>query len=243
MKRVSPYAYSRGAIGTPSVLVAVAWVAIWLLWPSFDLDHHRLPGRRPGGADVAYAVATLSLHMSPLLFARATRVGFQAPHDDALDNEPADDEATLARLRFLHVRPPTLDWEGMKTDYTAGGDRPGAKWMDGYQPVWEHATRFTASDCTNRIVVDVRGALRQRAYGPGAMALSGLSLETGQTEVEAFVELDAAGIPSVVILESRSGNGKIDADVVRALERGRGKPGDAAVSGRVRMTIRSAYES
>ncbi len=53
--------------------------------------------------------------------------------------------------------------------------------------------------------------------------------------LSAWVELDAQGRPEHVFLEQPSGQTNIDADVVRALRRGRGDVGSGSAAGRARI--------
>ncbi|MBL7076313.1 MAG: hypothetical protein ISS31_02475 [Kiritimatiellae bacterium] len=234
------YQYSRGPIGVPSVLLALAWVFIWLLWPSADAEQTALGRRRESQTEVSYGVVAESLYMSPLLFARATRVGFRAPEEATGDVELLDREDKSRRLRFLHVAPSAPDFNGMKRH---ASDAVPVKQVDAYRPVWKDSANFEASGSTNRIMVDVRGALRERGYKPGSITWPEDVSELQGAEIEAFVGVDAEGMAEGVFLERASGHATLDANVVRALERGTASAGTAPVSGRVTVTIRRMNES
>ncbi|MDP6491315.1 MAG: hypothetical protein QGH42_11440 [Kiritimatiellia bacterium] len=232
------YQYSRGPIGVPTVVLAAAWVVIWGLWPSFEVKSGAPGRRRPSRTEVSYGVAQESLYMSPVLFARATRVGFRAPEETTEDTELLKHEGKSRRLRFLHVAPTEPDFEGMRQ---ASLLEEASKQVDAYHPLWKDSASFAAAGERDRIVVDVRGQLRARAYRPAESEWP-KEVPAQDVEIDAFVGIDATGVSEGVFLEKGSGNGVLDAGVVRALERGRGDPGSAPVSGRVKVTIRSMDE-
>ena len=104
------YQYSRGPIGFPSVLLAVAWGAIWLLWPSLKPDATAARRSSVSGLEVSVGAAQESLYMSPILFARSTRVGFRAPEGDSEELALDRVEREQLRTRFLHIRPLSRIW-------------------------------------------------------------------------------------------------------------------------------------
>ncbi len=239
MAEKETYQYNRGAIGVPSVLLALVWIMIWSLWPSFDVSGGGKSQRRPSRTKVSYGVVDESLYMSPLLFARATRVGFRAPEETSRNTDPMEHERA-PNLRFLHVAPPEPDFGGMRKDAFDVGP---VKQVDGYRPVWKDTEDFAATGNTKRVVVDVRGPLKARGYQSGPMNGPESGAELRGLEIEAFVGIDAAGMTEGVFLEKPSGDKVLDANVIRSLERGKASPGTGPVSGRVRVTIRRGDDS
>jgi len=231
------YRYSRGPIGAPSLLLATAWVAIWMLWPSFDADSEALGSRRERATRVSYGVVRESLYMSPILFARSTRVGFRAPEASRDDELALDAARPGPRMRLLHVPPPPPDFESMRMDHVDAASE--AKRVDGYRLVWKDEADFEAVESTNAVVVEVRGALKARAFEPAALDWPDGFVIQGPLQVEAFVNVMADGRAEDAFVERGSGDAVVDATVVRALERGRAEPADSAVFGRVRLTVRS----
>ncbi|MBT3295921.1 MAG: energy transducer TonB [Verrucomicrobia bacterium] len=237
MSEKRTYQYSRGPIGVPSVLLATAWVAIWMLWPSLDADSEALGERRERATRVSYGVVRESLYMSPLLFARSTRVGFRPPEASRDDEVALDAARPGPRTRVLHVPPPQPDFESMRMDHVDAASE--AKRVDGYRLVWKDETRFAVAESTNAVVVEVRGALKARAFDPAALDWPDGFVVQGPLQVDAFVNVSADGRAEDAFVERGSGDVSVDAAVVRALERGRAQPADGAVFGRVRFTIRS----
>lgn len=237
MSAKQTYQYSRGPIGVPSVLVATAWVAIWMLWPSFDAAPDALGARRERATRVSYGVVRESLYMSPILFARSTRVGFRAPETSRDDELALDAARPGPRMRFLHVPPPRPDFESMRMDHVDSASE--AKRVDGYRLVWKDEIGFAAVEFTNAVVVEVYGALKSRAFEPAALDWPDGFAVQGPLQVEAFVNVAADGRAEDAFVERGSGDAGVDATVVRALERGRAQPAGAAAFGRVRFTIRS----
>ncbi len=232
------YRYSRGPIGIPTVMLAVVWVMIWALWPSSNVSSGTLGRRRPSRTEVFYGHAQESLYMSPVLFARATRVGFRAPEEATEESGLFERDGEFRRLRFLHVAPAEPDFDGMRQRPLLEGS---SKQVDAYRPLWKDSAHFAAGGEAERIVVNVRGQLRERAYRPGKIELP-TALPAQDVQISAFVEIGPSGVSEGVFLEKGSGNGALDAGVVRALERGRAEAGNAPVSGRVSVTIRSMHE-
>jgi len=189
---------------------------------------------------VSYGVVGDSLYMSPLLFARATRVGFQAPEEATGDTEVIDRESRFRRLRFLHVAAPAPDFSGLRQETADTGP---LKQVDGYRPVWKDSADFAASETTNAVMVNVRGPLHERGYQPGPIAWPESVADLGGVEIEAFVGVDTEGVTESVFLEKASGNGVLDANVVRALELGKAAAGRKPASGRVTVTMRRTNES
>jgi hypothetical protein len=147
-------------------------------------------------------------------------------------------EGKSCRLRFLHVAPAAPDFEGMRQTPLL---EQTSKLVDAYRPLWKDSASFATAGEVDRVVVDVRGQLRARGYHPADSEWP-KEVPAQDVEISAFVGIDAAGVSEGVFLEKGSGNGVLDAGVIRALERGRGEPGSAPVSGRVRVTIRSMDE-
>jgi len=174
--------------------------------------------------------------MSPLLFARATRVGFRAPEEASRDTELLARERRSRSLRFLHVDPPAPDYTALRQ--VARRAEP-VKQVDGYRPVWKDSTDFAVSMVTNIVSVDVRGPLRERAYQPGTMVWPDAVADMNTVEIEAFVAINAEGVTESAFLEKGSGNAELDASMVRALERGTAAPGQAPASGRVTVMRRT----
>ncbi len=232
------YQYSRGPIGLPSVLLALGWVAIWSLWPSAESSEGHTQRKR-GRTEVSYGVVEESLYMSPLLFARSTRVGFLAPEEASADAELLDREPRSRNVRFLHVAPPVPDFGGLRRRVD---DAVPLKQVDGYRPVWKDSAVFASVVSTNAVTVDVRGPLQGRGYQPGEITWPEGVAELPQLEVEVFVAIDAEGKVESVFLEEGSGSPVVDANVVRAMERGRAAADVSPVSGRVTVTMRRVDE-
>ena len=232
------YQYSRVPIGIPSVLLAVAWGAIWLLWPSLSPDADGARRGRVQGATVSYGEVQESLYMSPSLFARSTRIGFRAPEGQSEELAVDGIERERPRTRFLHVRPPEPDYAGMRVDLSSAATP--TKRVDGYRPVWKDESTFSREQTTNAVVVEVRGALKVRRYQPAELAAPEEMAGARERQVTAVVAVGRDGTPGDVFVESGSGELSVDAAVVRALERGAALPADGPASGRVIVTIRRA---
>lgn len=224
-------------MGVPSIVIVIGGVALWGLWSTVRVAPHALGARVAGRTAVAYGTVEESLYMSPLLFARATRVGFQPPSVRERAAVPPDRKDARRRLRFLHVSASPPDFERMRN--VAAFDEAPRNRVDAYRPVWEDSVRFAAGrGSTNRVRVEVRGPLDERAYQPGPIAGDGFAAAR-KGEGQALVTVDGDGRVETVFLEQASGNVALDADLVRALKRGKASPGVTSVCGRVSVTVRS----
>ncbi len=233
------YQYSRGPIGLPSVLLAMGWIVIWLLWPSLVPGTGAQVPRRVSGVEVSYGVVEESLYMSPLLFARATRVGFRAPEEASSDADLLDLEPRSRTLRYLHVAPPAPDYGALRRQTPEG---VAVKQVDGYRPLWKDSADFETAAGTNAVTVELSAPLRERGYRPGGITWPEGAVELQRLEIRAFVAVDADGMTEGVFLEQGSGHARVDADVVRALEKGKAAPGAGSASGRVSVTMRRGNE-
>ena len=118
-------------------------------------------------------------------------------------------------------------------------DANTVKRVDGYRPVWKDESDFPARASTNAVVVEVRGALKTRAFVPAKIELPDGVVLRGATQIDAFVTVAASGVAQDAFVERGSGDAALDGAVVRALEGGRAQPGDGDIFGRVSYTVRN----
>ena len=134
-KRSHKYRYNRGIIGLPSVLVALSWPAIWLVWTS--LAGPRAVGWVPSGTRTVFSQpgAESAAEMDPRDIIRLQRGADQidAPSSAAIDHyvpEPKYLERLAGRSR------PKAD-----VPY-ASSLRSPAEMDAGYRPDWLKAPVF-----------------------------------------------------------------------------------------------------
>ena len=221
--------YVRGIVGYPSVLLVVAWVGLWFLWPRVP-PALNLPGRVPRPRVVYHAAAgaAASLYVSPVVFALSSRVGFGMPERST--SSPDTAPARMAPSpRFLGWPEAAALYPVMPRD-VGGVLGPEER---AYHPLWP-APAALAGPATNvvEVVMQSRGALRSAGFSARLPPeLVGMSEALWVTE--AFVVLDKDGVPEHVFLEKRCQDAKINDAVVRALHRGRAPGATSPVAGRV----------
>jgi hypothetical protein len=225
-----------GAVaGWPSVLIAVSWLGLWLLWPPVTAG----PPRRREAPAVRSAYlpslpADALLYRKPDVFGLPSSVGFRIADSDA--GSPVPDvlpRYRRARARCLEmadgqvsVPPPAV----AASDPVALEDieRAPFRWptVDGFPP---------PAGTAAWLAVETDPALAQAGFAVPGLASSVSGLTDKAWEVDLSVGLDEDGSAEHVFLERRSGNTNVDHRVVRAVFGGRGRAGVPAAGS---VTIR-----
>jgi hypothetical protein len=227
--------YSRGIVDLPSVFIAVGWVGLWFLWPSFDRWAPR-PDDRPAPC-VAF-VRGLTVegkpYMRPDLMGRPMRV--EVPGEDF-------GAGMLGSLLSQPERHPRYlerdDGIGWATTNGVAASRNGVLVeLGSYRPIWRAERIFLASRTERemRLSSEVSGDLKKQGFEAPAFTEEELKRFDKPWQVVVYVDVNAAGQPAHVLLETGCEDSKINATVVRAMYRGKvSKPG-AACSGRVTLS-------
>jgi hypothetical protein len=200
--------YRAGMVSVPAVLIAAAWVGVWLLWPSPRSAARRMP--RGAGTDVAYVRLGAK---SAILF----RDGAGVPDRDVegLGVVPAGPSRPVRSLAM------GSGWgSGAMSNGVESVPERARKQMGIYRVVPEGTTVFSAvTNRAPRLTTAVSQALQARdlrlpAFPPETLAGPGRSWEM-------TVTLDVAedGTVRNVFLESGCGDDKTNGTVVRLLER------------------------
>ena len=232
MARTAHSPYSRGAICYPSVVVAAASLALWLLWPPLDRFTPRpgiLPKARVHGLAVD-AEATM-MHRNPLLFARSLvsvvrmseNGGGRAEGTDTAMDQP------VLQPKFLPMREAR----------PAGGaasvfPTPEAPAVGAVGRLYGDPRTFRAETGDEwRAVAEMSPALAACGFTVPPALIKKMQ-EFGKPCMLMFsVELGADGRPASVFLEEPSGHKDLDSALTRLLWQAEATVPGKSGSGRV----------
>lgn len=228
-------AYQPGVIGTPSVLIAVGWVSIWLLWP----------GVRPvardetvaSGSRVAYVrlgSAGGNWYTRPDVFGRPSWVGFRLP--PAAEGMP---EGAIGR-RYPAALLTRADAVAAESRSAPSVEAPSFAWGGGatrYEPRWRESHVFQRRNGIKGLLkVEPRGGLRAGSVTLRAADVEHLSGYGKPWHLVLGVEVGADGGVEHVFVEAAGEDAAITAEAVRAVHRARVE-GGAGRSGRIALSF------
>lgn len=213
--------YSRGFIDLPSVLIALAWFGLWLVWP---LAEQSAKGRTHGlgGPRVAYvrfAAGEGNLYMEPDLFGRPSRIGFRLPEqrEDVPVTVP-DHRTSLPR--FLEW-PSTLPAESTSADHELLSDR-ASRQMGSYRPYRREEHVFSQKAGRDmRTLAEVSGELKKYGFLAPVFRVESVKQSDKPWLVVVYVEVSEDGRPEHVFLETKCDDQEINDMIVKAMYKGR----------------------
>jgi len=214
------YAYSRGVLGAPSVVLAGVAAALWWLWPPVP---ERTPDRQPvPGPRVRYVrfePGGERLYLRPDLFGRRSEVSWSVP--------AADEGAEL--LPGHTWRPPRFLPREAAAPAAGTADFPEAfsheirsPDLGRYRPRIDCEQVFGQAATPTQAAVRVHWSGDLSAYEPGVPDFppAGAEPEAGTARFSASVETDEEGQVAHVFVEETSGHPVLDSLLVKALYRG-----------------------
>jgi hypothetical protein len=224
--------YLRSMAAIPPVLLAVCWLALWMVWPHGSRNAQEVrvrSGTRLSftGNEQAFNRAVVASDVA-VIPSSATRI--------------LDDKDDLAILLFKQaaVAPKYLE-------ETEGFDRALARAKEdgaavvsgaaGYRPRWDVPPAFAARSAgPMELVVEAGPALKARGFRlPEAPAETAKTVQGWQAVLQ--VECGPDGKVEHVFLEAGSGNPALDSVVVRWVGRGTLSTGTGSCGGRVAVNF------
>jgi len=230
MRRRNPF--SRGVIGVPTVLIALAWLGLWALWPAADGSVVR-DGNLPG-ARVSYrrGAENGSLYRDPTIVAFPSRIG----------GGPVDEQEGPAEARpWRPPRPPRF----LESGLVPGAAGPAAQEVPArngrarreqltYEPLWLEAPVFSQAPAGGRRVgVEASAELRDRGFEVPGLAAEGAKWAETPWQVKVTVDIGEDGRPEHVFLETPCEHKEVNAAVVLMMYRGKLKKAGSPCAGRV----------
>jgi len=212
--------YTPGLVGLPSVFIAVAWLALWLVWP---LGIRPLAAaHRAAVTQVSYmrfGTGKASLYMQPDIFVHSPMVKSRLAEQDE------GDTAALCGLRVRHPR--FLERRTMRGETAPAGEmEPLATRASGqlvaYLPRWQDDHVFSRKAAQDmRVFAEPAGELKKYHFRIPAIPVESLKQREKPWLVVVYVEVGEAGRPEHVFLSTGCDDPKINAVVVRTMYRGR----------------------
>lgn len=232
MSAVRPrgYRYSRGIMGLPSLLVALSWAAVWLLWT--PTAGTRLVERPPA------ATRTVFSEPDPADFAAMDprdiiRLQRRADEMDAPSSAVISHYA--AGPSYLQRGPLGTKREDDLPYRSALCPEPGPQ---KYRPNWREKAVFRPpSPVEPRLVIQCSGELRKYGFHLQELVSRMLALGKAPRQVAVHVKTDENGRVEHVFLDESSGDAQVDQRVLKAIYRGRLVTKGARCSGSVTVSF------
>lgn len=225
-------AFYRQPLDLPAVVLVVAWVGLWLLWPARSVMPERV--RMPTGMHIRcvdLGVGGKNSYLRPSAFLDSGLTGAAVPAEGFAD--------MLRAPRRMRSRPlvderwPSGDASPTQEASLAGEVRAA---MRPYVPQWRSAPAFLRSGTQDAQLV-VRCSESLRRAGLQMAQLFDPDLMNGRSwQVRLYVEGDRRGTVQHVFVEQGSGDSVTDASLVRAMYRATLPDGAAGVYGRVTIS-------
>jgi hypothetical protein len=218
---------------TPTVLIVVAWLAIWLLWPRNGADRPRL--RVPASASVGYLAGgpAAPWYVEPDWFARTTRPGFGMPDVTAAMDSAVPDRSMVESPRFVEG--------GMEVERPGGGAMPETGTNAGYLVRWPSRPAFLPAAPAPPVVVTMSAELTGCRFDLPADPLppgtNGVRTQPDKPwQVVAHVDVGTDGRTENVLIELGCEDSRLNATIARWLQRGVAGRAGAPVSGRITIS-------
>ena len=227
--------YSRGIVDLASVFIALGWVGLWFLWPSFSRWNVRPKDIQiPRVSFVRGVPAEGKEYLIPLPIIN------RQPTDVA--GRQDNDAGMLERLLSPPERHPRyLDRntgaEGKTEDEVIGWGLPPID-LGSYRPIWKDEQVFLASRTPREmhLLSETSGELKKRGFEMPSFTDDEMKQFDKPWEVVVYVEVNESGYPVHVLLETGCEDPRINALVVKVMGRGRiPKPG-IVCDGRVTLS-------
>lgn len=224
--RLAMTTLGRLGICIPTLAVAAAAAALWLLWPEPSVV--TAPVRRAGQVRFVGRLKTADhLYRSPVLFGRSSKIGFTVPEpkEDLARRVTPERNEMPALLEWdpAFVAPPAATVVPVKPVSEAVSYRPSLPDTGGFE--------VTRDGIPHVLRTRLSPSLSSRDWECAALAQQVAAFTSQVWRVRAFVTLDDTGRASHVFLEESSGRRDIDVAVVRALHYGCGSIGNGPGSG------------
>lgn len=207
-------------VDAPTILIAVSWVALWMLWPTLpESDAGTASGRLGMVCAREGALPPLERYKRPDLIAFSSPLSF-VPHARTRSPVPALTHAREARAHML----PRVETAEVRQISQPDAVALGAEAVRCVRPPNLPALKPGAgaggvARVTPMVAVEVSAGLGANrpvwSSGDRTQLFSG----SRPWEVELSLTLDEAGHPGRVFLEQESGDPEIDRAVVRILSR------------------------
>ena len=230
MHRRNPF--SRGVIGVPTVLIALAWLGLWALWPSAEGSVVR--GGSLPGARVSYrrGAENGSLYRDPTIVAFPSRIG-GGPVDEQEGPAEARPWRPPRPPRFLEPGP-VPGAAGPEASAETALNRRALRERLAYEPLWPEAPVFSRSPAGDRRVrVEAAAELRDRGFEVPGLAAEGTKWAEPPWQVVVAVDIGEDGRPEHVFLETPCEHKEVNAAVVRMMYKGELKKAGSPCAGRV----------
>lgn len=222
MKR-STSSYVTPMIGVPYIVIALAWVLLWFLWP-----HGIGVKRRP----VVSPVRVAFVRYSEAAFSRPVPFPVGSAVTGTLNLVTVAPWQVPRTPRLLERKSGGDEWGGGRDE--AFADRAGRE-LKAYRPVWTEPGLFAGpADASLHVTVEATGTLAGNGFQVPDFQAS-LKKTNLPWLVSAFVQVDKNGRVERVFLEAGCENRDINSLVVKALYRGRVSSPGTRCEGRVRV--------
>ena len=212
------------SVDTPTALVAVAWLAIWFLWPLNGADRPRTRVQAPGRVGYLAGGQAAPWYVEPDWFARTTRPGFGMPDVTAAMDSAVPDRLVTERPRFVEG--------GVAVEQPAGGRMPEGDTNTEVRVRWQTGATFGAVVAPS-IVVSMSPELKDRGFELPPYTNSVQQVPDRQWQVVAHVDVGADGRTENVLIEFGCGDPQVNATIARWLHRGVAGGQGEPVSGRI----------
>jgi len=225
MKR-STSAYEPRWLSIPSVLIAIMWMMLWLLWPHGE-KLQTVKTQVMQSPRVAFVPGGENIYSKPLSF------NTWKTSDESGEPVPV--------MPWLMDRPARcLEKNISIVEEYASGRMAGIyghvlRGMESYKPVWEDVPVFNISTNSQmRLTVETMGDLKVRGFKLPDF-LSEIKKNDKSWMITVFVEVDKDGNVDKVFLDSGSEYKEINSIVVKSIYRGRVSVAGTRCEGRVRL--------
>jgi hypothetical protein len=213
-------------IDTPTVLTAVAWVAIWLLWPMNGAEKPRSRVQTAAGVGYLAGGPAAPWYVEPDWFARTTRPGFGMPDLTAAMDSAVPDKSMMDSPRFVQG--------GMDVERPGGGPMPETGVGAEHHVHWVSKPAFQTAIPSPPVVVTMSAELVACRFELPAFATNDVLMARAKPwQVVAHVDVGADGRSENVLIELGCEDPQVNATIVRWLDRGVAGKAGVPVSGRV----------
>ena len=209
--------YSVRGIGAPSVLVAVFWFAIWLVWPvnGFVVEENRVESNcRVMSVPVMKGYAGIN----PTDIVRASR------------NRRSLSTLSGALMRYYSGRPAYVEENWRTADKGSREEEIVHETSEtyGFVPVWTDKPVFDGKpEQPGGLLFEATGKLGEYEFSLAPAVLDGLREGEAPWQIELSVAVNARGRVEHVFVEESTSDTARDSRIVRAVYNGR-VPGDHA---------------
>lgn len=228
--------YSRGLVDFSSVFIALAWIALWFLWPSGEKLPVRVRELRiPRVSYVSFSEVEGRIYIDPTLLALPSRVGFRLPEQEEGIPDALSSFSTSSP-KFLKRR------KGLVEESVVGEAKsvPGNAFsqIGAYRPYWRDTHVFSKKNGqVMQLLVEPSDKLKKYGFQVPEFPIEKVEHLGKPWMVVVYIEVNKDGRPEHVFLEIGCDDSQINTMVVKTMYRGRLSIPGIKCEGRVRVNF------